>query len=144
MGARLIEAEAALQAHDTTTWLSKLNIPRADATLLPVPLDTTYLPVTGTTLAPLTDPGTDAGRAKLMFSERAFWMFSTGHRLGDMRREVRQYSTVFSVNTVYPVGDRKSTRLNSSHSQISYAVFCLKKKNNVWGEHIIGVLARSL
>src|SRR2546430_10902636 len=27
------------------------------------------------------------------------------------------------------LGDRKSTRLNSSHSQISYAVFCLKKKN---------------
>src|SRR2546430_8106728 len=27
------------------------------------------------------------------------------------------------------VVDRKSTRLNSSHSQISYAVFCLKKKN---------------
>src|SRR2546430_8800212 len=29
-----------------------------------------------------------------------------------------------------PSGDRKSTRLNSSHSQISYAVFCLKKKKN--------------
>src|SRR2546427_6425961 len=28
-------------------------------------------------------------------------------------------------------GDRKSTRLNSSHSQISYAVFCLKKKNTI-------------
>src|SRR2546430_8281228 len=28
-----------------------------------------------------------------------------------------------------PATDRKSTRLNSSHSQISYAVFCLKKKN---------------
>src|SRR2546430_2989798 len=27
-----------------------------------------------------------------------------------------------------PAADRKSTRLNSSHSQISYAVFCLKKK----------------
>src|SRR5256886_9219378 len=27
--------------------------------------------------------------------------------------------------------DRKSTRLNSSHSQISYAVFCLKKKNQI-------------
>src|SRR2546428_9101309 len=27
--------------------------------------------------------------------------------------------------------DRKSTRLNSSHDQISYAVFCLKKKNDV-------------
>src|SRR2546427_5839058 len=29
--------------------------------------------------------------------------------------------------------DRKSTRLNSSHSQISYAVFCLKKKKHVIG-----------
>src|SRR5256886_2970017 len=28
--------------------------------------------------------------------------------------------------------DRKSTRLNSSHSQISYAVFCLKKKKNAY------------
>src|SRR5688572_31875455 len=30
-------------------------------------------------------------------------------------------------------GDRKSTRLNSSHSQISYAVFCLKKKKFSYG-----------
>src|SRR2546427_6718935 len=29
-----------------------------------------------------------------------------------------------------PTQDRKSTRLNSSHSQISYAVFCLKKKKS--------------
>src|SRR2546427_1964457 len=29
-------------------------------------------------------------------------------------------------------GDRKSTRLNSSHSQISYAVFCLKKKKRYY------------
>src|SRR2546430_3288964 len=34
---------------------------------------------------------------------------------------------------VFMSADRKSTRLNSSHSQISYAVFCLKKKN----KHII-------
>src|SRR2546430_11456503 len=32
-----------------------------------------------------------------------------------------------------PAGDRKSTRLNSSHSQISYAVFCLKKKSDLAG-----------
>src|SRR6266487_5903398 len=32
------------------------------------------------------------------------------------------------------VRDRKSTRLNSSHPSISYAVFCLKKKNNVTSE----------
>src|SRR5438874_7394505 len=32
--------------------------------------------------------------------------------------------------------DRKSTRLNSSHVEISYAVFCLKKKNNVNGRNL--------
>src|SRR2546427_6070477 len=35
-----------------------------------------------------------------------------------------------------PTRDRKSTRLNSSHSQISYAVFCLKKKNTYIYIHI--------
>src|SRR2546427_5026692 len=34
------------------------------------------------------------------------------------------------VDPLYVLTDRKSTRLNSSHSQISYAVFCLKKKKN--------------
>src|SRR5207248_10548301 len=34
-----------------------------------------------------------------------------------------------------PAGDRKSTRLNSSHRTISYAVFCLKKKNNMKENH---------
>src|SRR2546427_7740018 len=35
-----------------------------------------------------------------------------------------------SAKTIRIISDRKSTRLNSSHSQISYAVFCLKKKKN--------------
>src|SRR3712207_7961704 len=35
------------------------------------------------------------------------------------------------ANHQVPHGDRKSTRLNSSHANISYAVFCLKKKNTV-------------
>src|SRR2546427_5250426 len=44
-------------------------------------------------------------------------------RRGNRRRVVR-------VPVLAPAGgDRKSTRLNSSHSQISYAVFCLKKKS---------------
>src|SRR5438067_8314360 len=44
-----------------------------------------------------------------------------GHQLLDLRlgRE---------VHLVIGLGDRKSTRLNSSHVSISYAVFCLKKK----------------
>src|SRR5206468_7488105 len=34
--------------------------------------------------------------------------------------------------------DRKSTRLNSSHDQISYAVFCLKKKNKLIMQSLVG------
>src|SRR2546430_12896660 len=41
---------------------------------------------------------------------------------------MRRHS-VEAVMSYQPPSDRKSTRLNSSHSQISYAVFCLKKKN---------------
>src|SRR3989442_10496167 len=36
-----------------------------------------------------------------------------------------------SLNRSPEIGDRKSTRLNSSHVRISYAVFCLKKKKNL-------------
>src|SRR3712207_7475189 len=38
------------------------------------------------------------------------------------------------TSTVGAAVDRKSTRLNSSHANISYAVFCLKKKKNTHGE----------
>src|SRR2546430_9782747 len=40
-----------------------------------------------------------------------------------------------SRSASFPPRDRKSTRLNSSHSQISYAVFCLKKKKNTQTSH---------
>src|SRR2546430_6873966 len=43
--------------------------------------------------------------------------------------EDRPYPQGSAVRALLPGGDRKSTRLNSSHSQISYAVFCLKNKN---------------
>src|SRR2546427_8793477 len=47
------------------------------------------------------------------------------------RSGLRYWNQVFvalSIDSGSQSGDRKSTRLNSSHSQISYAVFCLKKK----------------
>src|SRR5688572_32552807 len=52
------------------------------------------------------------------------------HRGGELREGVQARLARPPVVAVGPVGaeDRKSTRLNSSHSQISYAVFCLKKK----------------
>src|SRR3712207_8474848 len=48
----------------------------------------------------------------------------------------RQDLQAYGRHQPLPV-DRKSTRLNSSHANISYAVFCLKKKNNNHHPHII-------
>src|SRR2546421_2130551 len=51
------------------------------------------------------------------------------HFLKSDLEEFDQYRTVLDDLTLAgKTGDRKSTRLNSSHDQISYAVFCLKKK----------------
>src|SRR5687768_17774721 len=48
----------------------------------------------------------------------------------------RQESGDHRLGAGGPGGDRKSTRLNSSHGYISYAVFCLKKKKNTNKKHI--------
>src|SRR2546428_9632865 len=45
-------------------------------------------------------------------------------------RLLRQRRGVVDFHRAARIADRKSTRLNSSHDQISYAVFCLKKKND--------------
>src|SRR2546427_7457254 len=69
-------------------------------------------------------------------------LFRSHHVLARVREErregldVRHHIAPFRVREPPPPprhrapGDRKSTRLNSSHSQISYAVFCLKKKKS--------------
>ena len=88
--ARLIEAEADLQAGGSR-WLSILNDLRAAAIDPP--------------LEPLMDPGTPDGRVDLVFRERAFWLFATGHRMGDLRRLLRQYGR--SQNDTHPVGHYK-------------------------------------
>src|SRR5690606_39677733 len=41
------------------------------------------------------------------------------------------YAALKKQRNSYAARDRKSTRLNSSHVKISYAVFCLKKKNRI-------------
>src|SRR5437667_5732900 len=58
-------------------------------------------------------------------------------------REIRRSSTSTSPSGFDPAGisispgDRKSTRLNSSHITISYAVFCLKKNNHHPNRHVL-------
>src|SRR2546430_11528529 len=57
------------------------------------------------------------------------WEFSGGT---GKKKVTGQCSARIGTRAVAPcTTDRKSTRLNSSHSQISYAVFCLKKKTTI-------------
>src|SRR2546430_10270425 len=62
-----------------------------------------------------------------LFRSTSTGMHLIGVYLTDVyfNKRAPQHACIFQTYT-----DRKSTRLNSSHSQISYAVFCLKKKKN--------------
>src|SRR5437868_10542589 len=54
----------------------------------------------------------------------------------------RPATKIYFIRIVYYSTDRKSTRLNSSHVSISYAVFCLKKKKSL--RHVFPSAARNL
>jgi hypothetical protein len=86
----MIEAEAAFKAGNAPGMVTKLNQARTEGGVANLP-------------ATLTDPGTDAARVDLVFRERAFWLFSTGHRVGDMRRLVKFYGR--TVGNTFPSGD---------------------------------------
>src|SRR5947209_15501921 len=50
-------------------------------------------------------------------------------------RKLSAISSIASIASRFPGPDRKSTRLNSSHANISYDVFCLKKKKEHFDQH---------
>lgn len=128
--ARLIQAEAALTAGQVSQWLATLNALRTsgaftttdvytcdvdrdpgtnvcpgDSTF--VRTDTAWSAGTGGVpeLHPLADPGTAKARIDMLFAERAYWLYLTGHRQGDLRRLIRQYNQYgYTSNTAYPSG----------------------------------------
>ncbi len=87
--ARLIEAEAALARSDPA-WLAILQNLRTGSGL-----DFAGVP-------PIQDAGAPDANLDLLFSERAFWMFATGHRLGDLRRLIRDYGR--AADETFPIG----------------------------------------
>ena len=91
--AQLIRAEAALRGNQPAEFLRILNSLRADVRPLMNILfpDAVYPPGFPRTLTPLPEPGDPRSRVDVLFAERAFWLFNTGRRLGDLRRLVRQY-----------------------------------------------------
>ena len=93
--ARLIEAEARLQGGtqaDRDAVLVVLNTLRATG-------------ITGKPITALTSAGaTQAAAVTQLFNERAYWMYMTGHRHGDLRRLIRQYGR--DAETVFPTGEQ--------------------------------------
>ncbi len=84
--AQLIIAESELQAQQFDAMAQRLNDLRS-----------------AVGLAPFAPPADLVTATDLLFVERAFWLFATGHRLGDLRRLIRQYGR--DPETVFPTGD---------------------------------------
>jgi hypothetical protein len=96
--AQLILAEAGLSDGSSTSILNMLRqtcigaaacAPTAGLTSANLPAD-------------LTVPSTDSGKVTQLFQERAYWLYFTGHRQGDLRRLIRQYQR--QPDAVYPTG----------------------------------------
>lgn len=83
--ARLIEAEAAMRAGDLAGYTAALNAARSQQGL-----------------GPIAAAGTASERENQLFAERGFSLWLTSHRLGDLRRLIRQYSR--TENQVFPTG----------------------------------------
>src|SRR5688572_31465629 len=93
--------------------------------MIPRPPRSTLFPYTTLFRSRPTQTGSQSAagrqRAGVVVPEHAMLVLEQGLGLGD--------GLLHPARLAEPPGqDRKSTRLNSSHSQISYAVFCLKKK----------------
>jgi hypothetical protein len=82
--ARLIEAEADLRAGNAA-WLTTINALR-----------------TSRSMGPVSDAGSQAANVDLLFKERAYFLWLTAHRMGDLRRLIRQYQR--QPESVFPTG----------------------------------------
>jgi hypothetical protein len=92
--ARLIEAEAKLQANDIAGMMSILNALRATSQKIGV--------FTVPVMPALATPANTTAATSLYFREKAFWTFGRGQRMGDLRRLVRQYKR--AQEDVFPTG----------------------------------------
>lgn len=94
--ARMIEAEAKAKAGDAAGSLAILNALRA------APPKVGEIVATAAQLPPLTQAATTAAAIDQVFREKAFWTFSRGQRLGDLRRLMRQYGRTEAAT--FPTG----------------------------------------
>jgi hypothetical protein len=141
--ARLIQAEAALQAGDTLLatgqFLTQLNQPRANAGQRAyfdpnpfVPADPTTAPIGVLPALTVADIAPAGGAVKLLFAERARWLWLTAHRLGDMRRLVRplaQGGYGLAENTVFPTGPYFKVNFATYGTDVNFPIPITEKQN---------------
>jgi hypothetical protein len=115
--ARLIEAEAALQSGNIASFQTIHNTLRATLSRPAVgPIDANAM--------------TPTQRIDFHFRERALWMYATGHRLGDMRRLIRQYNR--AENTVFPTGPYYRPTYPTYGSDVNFPVPISELNNPNW------------
>lgn len=117
--ARLIELEARLQGGtqaDRDAVYAGLNTLRATGRAGIVPPQMT----TGA-------PTTQAAAVDLLFQERAFWMWLTGHRLGDLRRLIRQYGR--AAESVFPTGPLAQPLTGNHGTDVNF-IIPFEERNN--------------
>lgn len=96
--ARLMEAEHLLASNDIPGFMEKINSLRR-----------MFKTGSGTPLPDTVDPGSLEDRINLLFRERAFTLYMSGRRLGDMRRLVRQYGR--NPEEVWPMGRSEGSQI---------------------------------
>ena len=125
--AQLIIAEDDLSKGDVAGWLGILNALRANTAILNAPPYTLPGQKPASALAALTDPGTPSSRVDMMFQERALWMYLTGHRLGDLRRLVRNYGR--AIDSVFPNGSYLGAAGGSLGPDVNFPI-TIDEQNN--------------
>jgi hypothetical protein len=124
--AQLIVAENQLKNNDAAGSLATLNALRSNATLLGrAPI--TQSGQTAAALSPLTDAGSAAARVDQLYGERAFWLYLTGHRLGDLRRLIKYYGR--SAESVFPTGTYTGAAGGTFGKDVNFPVYVDEQNN---------------
>jgi hypothetical protein len=124
--AQLIIAEAQLKAGNATGSLATLNALRSNTTLLGrAPI--TQSGQTSQALDPLPAASGTNAQVDQLFAERAFWLYLTGHRLGDLRRLIRQYGR--NAESVFPTGAYTGAAGGTFGRDVNFPVYVDEQNN---------------
>jgi starch-binding outer membrane protein, SusD/RagB family len=92
-----------------------------------------------TALTALADPPTADADRDLIFREKGFWLFGTGHRFGDLRRMMRQYS--MTQTQVWPNGTWQINRVPGYSTDVTFPTPAAEANNRLIPQSIPGIPA---